>query len=103
MAWSHSRGQLAVVDFEVVVVVPRLARRRARPGRSARRARAAGGRSAAAGPASPGPYISRMCCGSRRDVERLGRLGLHPVGQLERLDAGFELRVVAGALAGAAG
>ena len=31
------------------------------------------------------------------DVERVGRLGLHAVGQLERLDAGFELRVVAAA------
>src|SRR2546430_8895631 len=27
-------------------------------------------------------------------VERVGRLALHPVGQLERLDAGLQLRVV---------
>ena len=34
-----------------------------------------------------------MCFGSLRHVERVGRLGLHPVGQFERLDAGLELRV----------
>ena len=58
-------GQLAVVDLDVVVVVPRLALRRARPARSARRARSAGGRSAICRACVPGPYMSRMCFGSR--------------------------------------
>ena len=29
------------------------------------------------------------------DVERLGHFGLHPIGQLERLDPRVELRIVA--------
>ena len=44
-----------------------------------------------------------MCCGSRRDVERLGRLGLHAEAELERLDAGLERRVVLPRLRGAGG
>ena len=36
-----------------------------------------------------------MCCRLAADVECLGRFRLHPVGQLERLDAGFELGLVA--------
>ena len=47
-----------------------------------------------AGPATPGPYMSRMCLRLAADVEGVGGLGLHAVGQLERLDARFELRVV---------
>ena len=57
-------GQPAMVDFDVVVVVPRLALRRARPGRSARLFRAAGGRSGSAGPARRG-RTCRGCVAAR--------------------------------------
>ncbi len=36
-----------------------------------------------------------MCSRFAADVKRLGRFRLHPVGQLERLDAGFELGLMA--------
>ena len=39
-----------------------------------------------------------MCCGSRLDVEGVAGLGLHPKGQLERLDARLELGVAGAAL-----
>ena len=61
------------------------------------------GDAAAAGPASPGPYSVADVLRLARDVERVGRLRLHAVGQLERLDARFELRIVAAARPGAAG
>ena len=94
MAWSHSLGQPAVVDLDVVVVVPRLAL--AVP--DLHEAHAAldqpAGDQQSAGPATPGPYMSRIVLRLAADVERVGRLRLHAVGQLERLDAGLELRVV---------
>ena len=50
----------------------------------------------------PGPYSVADRLRLAADVERLGRLGLHPVGQLERLDPRLERRVVRGALPRAA-
>ena len=42
-----------------------------------------------------------MCSGSLADVERLGGGHLHPVGQLEALDAGGQLGLVRRAAPGA--
>ena len=42
----------------------------------------------------PSPYSLRICSGSRGDVEGVAGVHLHAIGQLERLDARFELRVV---------
>ena len=55
------------------------------------RARGAGGRSGAAGPGRRGRTASRTCCGLAADVEGVAGLGLHPEGQLERLDPRLEL------------
>ena len=48
-------------------------------------------------PCVPDPYMARIGSRLAADVEGLGRLGLHPVGQLERLDPRLEGRVVAAA------
>ena len=65
IGWSHLAGELAVVRFDVVVVVPRLAG--AVP--DLHEAHAAleqpAGDQQSAGPCTPSPYRSRMCCGSR--------------------------------------
>ena len=41
----------------------------------------------------PGPYSFSVAVALLADVEDLGRLGLHPVGDLHRLDRRFELRI----------
>ena len=93
IAWSHSLGQVAVVDLEVVVAVPRLAG--AVPDLHEPHA-------ALDQPAGdenlPGLHAGAVHVADvlrlAADVERLGRLGLHAEAELERLDAGLERGVV---------
>ena len=87
-------GQLAVVLRRCCRGCPTAARRRGSTARSARRARPAAGRSAAAGRARASPYASRTCCGSWPTSKASVASDLHAVGQLERLDAGLERGVL---------
>ena len=92
IGWSHSPAELLVVDFEVVVVVPRLAG--AVP--DLHEAHAAfdqppgdqqlpGVRALAVHVAD----VLRLAV----DVERVGRFVLHAVGEFEAMDPRLELRV----------
>ena len=45
-------------------------------------------------PCVPVPYMSRIVLRLPADVEGVGGVHLHAIGQLERLDAGFELGVL---------
>ena len=92
MAWSHSPGQLAMVHFDVVVVVPRLAG--AVP--DLHEAHAAldqpAGDQDLPGLHARAVHVAGCACGSRLTSNASAASDLHAIGQLERLDAGFELR-----------
>ena len=64
---------------------------RARPGQIARRARSVAGRSESAGPACRS-HTDREWLRLARHVKRIGRIHLHPVCELEGLNARFQLR-----------
>ena len=90
-------GELGVVDFDVVVVVPRLAlavpdlhEPHAALDQPAGDQNLPGLRAVAVG--------FEHVLGLAADVEGLGRFALHAVGQLEAVDAGVEGRVVAALL-----
>ena len=91
-------GELAVVRFEVVVVVPGLAGAAPDLDEPHAALEQPPGDQELPGRACRGRTARGSACGSRLDVEGVGRLGLHPVGQLERLDARLELRVVLAAV-----
>ena len=96
-------GELAVARSRCRRGCPRAGRRRARPGRSGPRARGAGGRSGAAGPGRRARTGRGSTAGSWLTSKASAGLGLHPEGQLERLDPRLERRPRCGAARGARG
>ena len=86
-------GQVAVLDFEVVVAVPRLA------GAVPQLHEAHAALDQPAGDEQlPGLHAGAVHVANvlrlAANVERLGRLGLHAEAELERANAGFERRII---------
>ena len=92
IGWSHCVGQLAVLRFARSSWLshgwpaPLQTWTKRTPRSSSRRV------ISSCRPCVPGAVQLADRLRLAADVEGVGRLGLHPVGQLERLDAGFELR-----------
>ena len=86
-------GEFAMLCFQLVVVVPGLARAAPDLHEAHASLEQPPGDQQLPAAGTLAPYSSRIASRLAADVERFGRFALHAIGQFERLDAGFELRV----------